>query len=96
MGYRFEWDRGKAISNAHKHDVTFEEASTVFRDPLAFIFDDGNHSEDERREIIIGHSMGGRLAIVCFTERAAGIIRIISARPTTKKERENYEENVNF
>ena len=96
MGYRFGWDREKAISNAHKHGVTFEEASTVFHDPQAFIFDDEDHSEDELREIIIGHSMGRRLVIVCCTERVEGIIRIISARPTTKKERENYEENINF
>lgn len=52
MGYRFEWDRQKAISSTRKHRVTFDEASTVFRDPLAFIFDDEIHSEDEPREII--------------------------------------------
>ena len=71
--------------------MVFEEASTVFRDPLAFIFDDDDHSDEEHREIIVGHSTNGRLMIVCFTERAAGVIRIISARPATKKERENYE-----
>ncbi len=96
MGYRFEWDRRKAIANAGKHGVTFEEASTVFRDPLAFIFDDESHSEDEPREIIIGHSVGRRLVIVYFTERAEGVIRIISARPATKKERENHEENISI
>ena len=95
MGYRFEWDKWKAISNEKKHGVTFDEASTVFRDPLAFIFDDEDHSEDEPREIIIGHSIGRRLVVVSFMERAEGVVRIISARPTTKKEREDYEENCN-
>ena len=95
MAYRFEWDKQKAISNEKKHGVTFDEASTVFRDPLAVIFDDEYHSEDDLREIIIGHSIGGRLVVVSFTERAESVVRIINARPTTKKEREDYEENCN-
>ena len=95
MGYRFEWDKRKAISNEKIHGITFDEASTIFRDPLAFIFDDEYHSEDEPREIIIGHSIGGRLVVVSFTERAKSVVRIISARPATKKEREDYEENCN-
>ena len=74
--------------------MVFEEAMAVFRDPLAFIFDDDDHSDEEHREIIVGHSTKGQLMMVCFTERAAGVIRIISARPATKKERENYERNV--
>lgn len=86
MRYRFEWDKKKAISNFRKHGVTFDEASTVFRDPLAFIFDDENHSEDELREIIIGHSISVRLMVVCFTEKDQSVIRIISARMATKKE----------
>ena len=93
MGYRFEWDERKAIANEKNHGITFDQASTVFRDPLAVIFDDEYHSEDELREIIIGHSIGGRLAVVFFTEKAESVVRIISARPTTKKEREDYEEN---
>jgi uncharacterized DUF497 family protein len=94
MAYRFEWNGRKAASNAKKHGVTFEEAGTVFGDPLAFIFDDEDHSADERRELIIGHSHRERLIIVCFTEKAEGLIRIISARPATKREWENYEENI--
>ena len=94
MAYRFEWDRRKAASNVGKHGMTFEEASTVFSDPLAFIFDDEDHSADERREIIIGHSHSGRLVIVCFTEKAEGLIRLISARSATKKEREKYGKNI--
>ncbi len=95
MGYRVEWNKRKAILNAKKHGITFDEASTVFRDPLAFIFDDEKHSEDEPREIIIGHSIGGRLVVVSFSEKAESIVRIISARPATKKERQDYEENGN-
>ncbi|MFZ4441737.1 MAG: BrnT family toxin, partial [Syntrophales bacterium] len=53
-----------------------------------------DHSDEEHREIIVGHSTKGQLMMVCFTERAAGVIRIINARPATKKERENYERNV--
>jgi uncharacterized protein len=94
MMYRFEWDRQKAASNVRKHGLTFEEASTVFRDPLAIIFDDEDHSAAEHREIMIGHNHNGRLVIVCFTEKAEGLIRIISARLATKKEREKYEENI--
>jgi uncharacterized DUF497 family protein len=94
MAYRFEWDRRKAVSNVGKHGMTFEEASTVFSDSSAFIFDDEDHSTDERREIIIGHSCSGRLVIVCFTERAEGVIGLISARSSTKHEREKYEKNI--
>jgi len=94
MAYQFEWDRRKAASNVRKHGMTFEEASTVFSDPLAFIFDDEDHSTDERREIIIGHSRSRRLVIVCFTEKTEGVIRLISARSATKREREKYEKNI--
>jgi len=93
MGLRFEWDRRKATWNLHKHGVSFDEASTVFHDPLGRIFNDENHSGDEWREIIIGHSVTSRLLLVLFIERADNIIRIISARQTTTREREEYEEN---
>jgi uncharacterized protein len=92
MSLEFEWDADKAASNRRKHKVTFQEAATVFADPLAMIFDDEIHSEDEQREIIVGHSAKNRLLLVCFTERA-GAIRIISARLATKRERRDYEEN---
>ena len=94
MSYRFEWDDNKAKSNQIDHGVSFDEASTVFDDPLARIFDDEEHSIDERREIIIGHSVNNRLLLVCFTERSNEIIRIISGRLPTPKERKDYEENV--
>lgn len=92
MPLRFDWDVKKAASNVAKHGVTFEEASTVFGDPLAVIFDDEDHSQDEIREIIIGHSVLGRLLLVSFTERDKMVVRIISARKATRREREDYEE----
>lgn len=95
MTYGFEWDVDKARSNQIKHRISFDEASTVFDDSLARIFDDELHSINEKREIIIGHSMGDRLLLVCFAERSAQMIRIISARLPTKKERKDYEETVN-
>jgi len=92
MSVEFEWDEEKAASNKKKHQVAFEEAATVFADPLAAIFDDEVHSAEEQREIIVGHSEKNRLLLVSFTERA-GAIRIISARHATKRERKDYEEN---
>ena len=95
MGLKFEWDRKKAESNLKKHGVSFEEATTVFSDPLAAIFDDEEHSDNERREIIIGYSRSNRLLLVSFVERVVNVIRIISARLSTKKERKDYEKNAN-
>jgi len=88
----FEWNQSKAAANLKKHGVSFEEAKTVFNNPLAVIFDDEAHSVDERREIIIGHSQQNQLLLIAFTERP-GSIRIISARLATRKEREDYEQN---
>ena len=93
MPVKFEWDGDKAASNVTKHGVTFDEASTVFGDPLAVIFDDEEHSLDEIREIIIGHSILERLLLVSFTERGEDIVRIISARKATKRERKDYEQD---
>ena len=92
-GLQFEWDRRKAASNLRKHGVSFDEASTVFHDSLGLIFDDGDHSIDEPREIIVGHSATGRLLLVSFVERRENVIRIISARTTTTSERDDYEED---
>jgi uncharacterized DUF497 family protein len=69
------------------------EASTVFLDTLARIFLDEEHSDEEEREIIIGHSGRNRLLLVCFTEREQEVIRIITARQATRRERKDYEEN---
>jgi len=90
MSVQFQWDAQKATRNAKKHRVTFAEATTVFRDPLAFIFDDEEHSEEELREIIVGHSNRNRLLVVSFTERN-DVIRIISDRKADREEREDYE-----
>ena len=89
----FEWQFSKAEANVRKHDVDFLEASTIFADPLARIFYDPDHSADESREIIVGHSMGQRLLIVSFTERG-GRVRIISARAATRRERHDYEQGI--
>ena len=93
MSVRFEWDKDKAAANLEKHGVSFGEASTVFDDPLAYIFDDEEHSEDEHREIIIGYSTLSRLLLVCFVEREKDTIRLISARRATKAETKDYEKN---
>lgn len=87
----FEWDDEKARGNLVKHGVSFDEAETVFADPLAGIAPDPDHAERERREIIAGVSAAGRLLLVSFTERGAAI-RIISARELTRLERRLYEE----
>ena len=88
----FEWDPQKAESNIEKHGVSFEEASTVFRDPLSLTIDDPLHSTVEERMVQIGISHMNRLLVVVYTERGDNI-RLISARRATKKERNNYESN---
>lgn len=88
---RFEWDSGKAAKNLRRHQVSFEEAATVFYDPLAVTGADPDHSDDEERLITFGLSSAGRLLVVCHTERAEAI-RIISARIATQRERQIYEE----
>jgi len=93
MSLVFRWDPSKASSNLAKHGISFEEAATVFGDPLARIFDDPDHSLKEQREIMVGHSSDQRLLVVCFTERR-GFVRVFSARPATRRERRDYEEKV--
>ncbi len=73
--------------------MSFDEALTVFVDPLARIFDDEDHSVDEHREIMAGHSAKARLLVACFAARG-DTVRIFSARTATKRERRDYEENV--
>ena len=91
MGYTFEWDPKKAESNARKHGVTFDEASTVFGDPLGLLMPDPDHSLDEQRHLVLGRSNQQRLLVVAFAERAP-LTRLISARPATPRERRRYEE----
>jgi len=88
----FARDVLKAAANLQKHGVSFGEAETVFRDPPAVTVDDSWHSEQEPREIIIGHSYVGRLLFVCFVERTEAV-RLISAREATPQERKKYENN---
>ena len=87
----FEWDPKKATANVQKHDVTFQEAATVFGDPLAITFEDPEHSTDENRYITSGLSLQKRLIVVSHTERGDRT-RIISARLMDRKERKIYEE----
>jgi uncharacterized protein len=87
---RFEWDREKAEVNLGKHKVSFEEALTIFYDPLAATFDDFDHSEGEHRFITIGYSSKGRLLVVAHVERGA-TLRIVSARLASAKERNRHE-----
>ncbi len=89
---QFEWNTKKAAANLKKHGVGFEEAKTVFGDFLARIFDDEQHSFEEKRNGIVGHSIKNRLLIISFTERENDTLRIISARETTSKERRKYED----
>lgn len=92
---QFELDVEKAASNVDKHEVSFEEAATVFRDPFALIFDDEAHSIEEQREIILGHSTRNQFLLVCFVERGDKV-RLFSARPATRKERQDYERHTSL
>ena len=86
----FEWDKNKAEANFSKHGVSFNEAKTIFADPLYIDFYDPDHSDDEDRYIIIGESKRRRLLIVSYTEKEHKT-RLISAREVTRREREYYE-----
>ena len=87
----YEWNQGKAKANLRSHGVSFEEASTVFLDPLAITYPNPDHSHDEDREITIGITARGWVVFISHCQRGERI-RIISARKTTRKERKQYEE----
>ena len=89
MSIEFRWDAKKAASNLRKHGVSFDEAATVFADPLALVLEDALYAE---RAILIGQSEKQRLLFTVFVELDADSIRIISARRTTSHERRRYEE----
>ena len=91
MALEFEWDSRKAALNLKVHGVSFDEATTVFRDTLSITIADPDHSESEDRFVDIGMSHRGQLLVVSYTERKDRI-RIISARPPTRAERKSYEE----
>lgn len=92
MPLSLEWDEPKARTNLVKHGISFEEATTVFGDPLSLTIPDPAHSQAEDRFIILGHSHRQRLLVVVHTERSDNI-RIISARPASRRERKTYEES---
>jgi uncharacterized protein len=92
MDAAFEWDPRKAVENRRKHRVAFEEAATAFADPLSVTISDPDHAPaGEVRYILVGRSDRGRLLVVSHAERGA-TIRLISARPATRRERGQYEE----
>ena len=89
---KFEWDPPKASANLKKHNVSFDEATSVFYDEFAVQFFDEEHSSDEERFLMLGMSSGAKLLIVCHCEREHGeVIRIISARKATKRESAFYQ-----
>ncbi len=87
---RFDWDPRKALANRRKHGVGFAEAVTAFSDPLSITIDDPDHSVDEDRFILIGHATGAGIVVVVHTFRA-DVVRVISARVASRRERETYE-----
>ena len=91
MPLGFEWDENKSRANLAKHGVSFEEAATVFGDPLSSTIPDPAHSQAEDRFVILGQSHRGKLLVVVHTGRGDNI-RVISARRASKREHKQYEE----
>lgn len=89
----YEWNAAKAKANIQKHGVSFDEAATVFLDPLALSFPDPYPSGGEERGITIGHTAGHRVVFVSHCRRGNGV-RIISVRKATRRERRQYEEGI--
>jgi uncharacterized protein len=87
--HKFTYDVGKAAANLRKHGVSFAEAEGVFADPLAITVTDPDTSHEERL-VAIGQGVSGELLVVVFTERGDEV-RLISARPASRKERKDYE-----
>ncbi len=88
----YDWDTAKAAANQRKHSVSFDEATTVFLDPLAETFDDPDHAADERRFITMGVSKQQRLLFIAHADRGVDRVRIISARLATRGETHAYED----
>ena len=91
MAIRFTWDPRKAASNRRKHGVGFEEAATAFGDPLSLTVPDPAHAAGEERFLLLGQTESGRLVVVAHLDRGDEI-RLISARPASRRERRDYEE----
>lgn len=96
--YHFEWDPAKAAGNRGKHGITFEQAATVFKDPLAMSIPDETHIETEERWVTLGQAENGKLLVVVHTYRELdaqnAAVRLISARSATKHEQRQYEEHL--
>ena len=93
MDIKFEWDENKNSINQKKHNVSFDEAKTVFYDPNALLISDPEHSQEEERFILLGTSQKANLLVVCHcTRESETVIRIISARKATKAESKQYYE----
>jgi len=89
----YEWNAAKATTNLKKHGVSFEQAATIFLDPMTLTFPDPDHSNDEMREISIGCTSGRSVVFVSHCQRGQRL-RIISARKATARERKQYEEGI--
>jgi len=92
MALQFDWDPKKARRNVDRHGVSYDEASTAFRDTMSITIPDPAHSETEDRLVLLGYSYRNRLIVVVHTDRNDRI-RVISARPATRRERIRYEES---
>jgi uncharacterized protein len=92
---KFEWNDEKNVANFKKHALWFEEAQTVWADPLAAEYDDPDHSDEEDRFLRVGYSVSSRVLVVVFCERQGGSgVRLISARRATPKERKDHEKGI--
>jgi uncharacterized protein len=95
IDYEFEWDDAKADSNLAKHGVDFTDAMTVLLDPLSMTRLDDEHSEDEERWVSVGRAANGQILLVVHTFSSTGVssalVRLISARQPTRRERTQYE-----
>ena len=90
---QFKWDEDKAARNEVKYGVAFGEASTIFKDRYAIYLDDREHSQKEKREIVIGRAPATKRHLACFFTRVDGVIHIIGARLATHRERQDYKDN---
>jgi uncharacterized DUF497 family protein len=90
---KYEWDPAKAEKNDEKYGVSFDEAVTIFKDPHVLFHDDDEHSQKEKRELAIGRSGPRSRLLTCFIARTEETVRIISARVSTHRERQDYDDN---
>ena len=90
---KFNWDAEKAVKNEEKYGVSFDEASTIFKDHHALYLDDLEHSQKEKREIVIGRAPARKRLLTCFITRTDDMVNIIGARISTHRERQDYDDN---